>query len=503
MATVRTSRKTAPVRVEQIVPRDLSAIVPSPYEGYRDPLRDCLVFFLEGLSSAHQLEIFALQAELPSDAPPIERVMALLHACPSLHKLGQVVARDRRLDEALRQRLIELESLPGLTPVETLRGVLREELGAEADSLEIEPPLAEGSVCAVTPFRRLGGGAHAHHDGVLKIVKPGVEEKLDEELALWPAVGERLEAQCRRRQLVTPDWRDALEQVAELLRTEVHLDAEQGHLDEAGEFYADDRRVIIPNLLEPCTPRITAMTRVPGTRVTELAAGRARRARLGASVVEAMVARPMLAPRGASLFHADPHAGNLLATEDGRLGIVDWSLVGRLSKSDRVQMAQIVVGAFTLDRRRIARAVERLSRSEARWVDVQPVIDEALAEVRRGTVPGFDWVSRLLDRLVIASAAHFPSHLLLFRKSLLTLGGVIADVSEDLPRDLVLAAAVTRQLLKDWPRRALSGPFSRDFGSHLNNAEMLALLGAPTLTSLRYLHQSLRDRLDSSLAAPA
>ena len=38
--------------------------------------------------------------------------------CPSLHKLGQVLARDRRLDAQLRVRLQTLESLPPDTPAE-------------------------------------------------------------------------------------------------------------------------------------------------------------------------------------------------------------------------------------------------------------------------------------------------------------------------------------------------------------------------------------------------
>jgi predicted unusual protein kinase regulating ubiquinone biosynthesis (AarF/ABC1/UbiB family) len=56
---------------------------------------------------------------------------------------------------------------------------------------------------------------------------------------------------------------------------------------------------------------------------------------LSSLLVEALIARPVFAEAG-EVLHGDPHAGNLFLTEEHRLGILDWSLVGSLGERERV-----------------------------------------------------------------------------------------------------------------------------------------------------------------------
>ena len=475
------------------LPTDLSELVPEAYALYRAPLRTTLAAFLDGLAPERRAEIAAHQTEISVGSSVTDRVMVLLHDCPSLHKLGQVVARDRRLDLALRRRLATLETLPGSVPLESLRPTLRRELGATVDVLDLGETLAEGSVCAVVPFTSAADASGVPPAGVLKIVKPGVHERLDEELRLLPRVGALFEELCLQAGLPTPAWRETLDQVAELLAGEVDLTAEQRHLDEARRLLRSHERVVIPERFELSTPHVTAMSRLYGRPLTESRGSLLERARLASATIDALIAQPLLQPDGPALFHADPHAGNLLATDDGRVGVIDWALVGRLSKSDRVQFVQIALGALTLDRRRIVRAVIALSRSTPDPEILQDIVDRFLAKVRRGRLPGFAGLSSLLDEIVVSTSVRFPTRLLLFRKSLLTLEGVLRDLCPELPVDVALLAAVGRQLVRDAPRRLFAWPGRRDFGTHLSNLELLGLMTAPTRTTIRFWRQTLRD----------
>jgi hypothetical protein len=54
-------------------------------------------------------------------------------------------------------------------------------------------------------------------------------------------------------------------------------------------------------------------------------------------------------------FHGDIHAGNLMVTTDGQLGVVDWGIVGRLDPDTH---------------RFIRRAVEGVLGDDTAWVDV-------------------------------------------------------------------------------------------------------------------------------------
>ena len=133
-----------------------------------------------------------------------------------------------------------------------------------------------------------------------------------------------------------------------LLARETHLDLEQRNLAEARGLYQGDPRVHIPALFPHCTPRVTAMERIAGEKVTEhRLQSRGERRWLTGVVAAALVARPLFSQAGRSLFHADPHAGNLMLTKDRRLAILDWSLVGRLAEGERQAMAQIALGAIT------------------------------------------------------------------------------------------------------------------------------------------------------------
>src|SRR4051812_23420756 len=81
-----------------------ASVLPDEYAGFRRPIRGALTVFLEGLPAAHQAAVLAEQAALPPTATASERMFVLARSCPALHKLGQVLARDRRLSPELRRR---------------------------------------------------------------------------------------------------------------------------------------------------------------------------------------------------------------------------------------------------------------------------------------------------------------------------------------------------------------------------------------------------------------
>src|SRR5262249_61331045 len=92
----------------------------------------------------------------------------------------------------------------------------------------------------------------------------------------------------------------------------------------------------VPRLLPFHSPRLLAMERIDGRKVTEVGAWAPRdRQRLAGTVVEALVATPAWSPAARALFHADPHAGNLLIDPAGRLVPLDWSLGSHLDVPTR------------------------------------------------------------------------------------------------------------------------------------------------------------------------
>ncbi len=184
-----------------------------------------------------------------------------------------------------------------------------------------------------------------------------------------------------------------------------------------------------------------------------------------------------------ALFHGDPHAGNLFLTDDGRLGILDWSLAGRLGVAERTAIVQIILAAITLDSKRLACQLAQLAdRQRLDESALQAVSENWVKRVRCGQIPGLSWLMGMLDEAVQVARLRVSTDLVLFRKSLLTLEGVVAEVGESSGQiDTTLIVAFLRNFDMEFPQRWLRMPDSREFSTRLSNFDITeTLLSYPT-----------------------
>jgi len=117
---------------------------------------------------------------------------------------------------------------------------------------------------------------------------------------------------------------------------------------------------------------------------------------------------------------------------------------------------------------------------------VHAAIRAGLREVRRGTFPGFNWLTGLLDELARTAAIHFPEETTLFRKSMLTLQGVAEDVSGNVSVDDVLVQSGIAAFASDLPLRPLAPVASRAFASRVSNLDLLRAWAALPTLPMRY-----------------
>jgi ubiquinone biosynthesis protein len=229
------------------------------------------------------------------------------------------------------------------------------------------------------------------------------------------------------------------------------------------------------------------MERIDGGKITDVQGlDETQRGRLAAAIVGALIAGPIWSSEQPSLFHADPHAGNLMLTPDGRIGLLDWSLVGRLGKRERVCMTQILIGALTIDGERITGAMLALGEGEGDADGLRAVVEEALAPIQAGVLPGLDWLTALMDATAM-QGARYGADLIVFRKVLQTLQGVVADVCDQAGADAALATAFLARLVTEWPARLIAPPFSRALSTHMSNAELAHLFASSPLIASRAL----------------
>ena len=104
----------------------------------------------------------------------------------------------------------------------------------------------------------------------------------------------------------------------------------------------------------------------------------------------------------------------------------------------------------------------------------------------------------LLDEAVLRARLRAATDLIMFRKVLLTLEGVLADVSADLRIDDVLPSLFVRKLVAEWPLRFVTSPLSRAFGTRLSSDDIARLMIQLPWTATRAWIENTRGALQSS-----
>jgi hypothetical protein len=146
---------------------------------------------------------------------------------------------------------------------------------------------------------------------------------------------------------------------------------------------------------------------------------------------------------------------------------------------------QILLAGMRLDRGGLARLLASLCESEIREGPLRNLVDEAVSDLAGGRAPGFRWFLSLLDRAAMLPGAGFGQSLIFFRKSILTLDGVIADITSDDRLGYVVTRTGFLQITREMHLRGWASPVSRDFGSHLSNLDLMTLYWALPEASMR------------------
>ncbi|MEW6733362.1 MAG: AarF/UbiB family protein [Acidobacteriota bacterium] len=457
-------------------------LVPTVYEKYRPMVRDAADLILSHLSAERLRIKLVEQLMLPLEASLQERLLMLIARMPTLQKMGQIIARNRNLDPEFRRRLQKLENSIRDASYESIFERIQSELKNQMQTYKIKLSsrfLAEASVCAVLPFTWRSPDGERRR-GVFKVLKPFISRYWAEELQILNKLASYLDRHRSRYGLPTIGFRELLREVRELLKREVKLPIEQNRLQEAQSFYSQHTNVQVPTLLPMRTELVTGMEFVDGLKVTA-AANRYpdKRSRIAELILNKLIVSVLFHPGAEALFHADPHAGNLFYGNDkDALVLFDWGLSCTLSRSNRRELVQLILGFILHDLKRSCQAACNLTNSKLSRAQVA-IIEEKVEEIFH-TLPLFPLVrleplTRLLDELILAGIK-FPAELLMFRKSLFTLLGVLHDVDANFDVDWHLTRSLLGQILREIPNRLLRSPWSRDFPSQITTWELRDVL---------------------------
>ncbi len=250
-------------------------------------------------------------------------------------KLGQLLSsRPDLLPDVYIDELGHLVDDVPPTPFAEIEEIVRADFGDDA-FVSLDPvPLATASI-AQTHRGLLATG----HDVVVKVRRPGIVEQVDLDLALLRSTARLVAGRSEAARRVQ------LEELADEL--EVHLRAELDLLEEAHntevirgivEPFED---LVVPQVIRPyVSERALVLERISGRKV-EASHGLAQEdaSRLAREFFRAYVFQIVVE----GVYHADPHRGNVLLTDDGRLALLDFGLLGRLDEDTRGTLSLLLL----------------------------------------------------------------------------------------------------------------------------------------------------------------
>lgn len=399
--------------------------------------------------------------ELAALPEPVRVRRALEEMGPCFVKLGQVLAT--RVDLFPPEWIAEFSRLQNAVPpvsFDAIEAEMRDALQASPDQVFawLDPePLAAASIAQVHRAR-----LHDGRDVVAKVRRPGIAPVIAADLRLLQYVAGRIEARF-------PDLRrfhpvGMVSQFRASLLRELDLAAECRNAERIAASFADDARIYVPAVVWAATSeRMNVQEYVDGIPVADLAAldaagiDRAQIARTGARAILKMMLDD-------GFFHADPHPGNVFVLADGRIAVIDFGMVGRLSPARRSEVVSLLYGLVERDPERVGDVLLEWT-GRANVDEAQLAIDiDAFVDRFHGVPLGELNLASMLLQVTVMLRAHrlaLPADLALLIKVCLTLEGLGRSLDPTFDMARQAQPFLRRAMLREFGPRALAAKGAR------------------------------------------
>lgn len=275
---------------------------------------------------------------------------------PTFVKFGQLLStRSDILPESVLSELQKLQDKVAPMPFETARAVIERELDAPLDEVFARfdrDVLGSASIGQVYRARLRGG-----EEVAVKVRRPGTAVRVESDLVLMRDLAAFLDQRLEGRVFV--DVRGLVAEFEGVIRRELDYAAEAANARRFAANFADTPVVIPKIYLEHSTSQVLTLEYISGTyfrNIRPLLMPPAERRRVAAMGAEAIF--KMAFENG--FFHGDPHPGNLILTPEGNLALIDFGMVGYMSRSDIEALSRLFIAVIQRDAETALRGLEGL-----------------------------------------------------------------------------------------------------------------------------------------------
>ena len=293
-----------------------------------------------------RIKTFGQWPALKGPTVPERLRMAFSELGPTFIKLGQLLsARPDLITKPFADEFKKLQDEVPPFPARDAKKIIEEEIRRPIEKIFLgfdDLPLAAASIAQVHHATLLDG-----NKVIIKVQRPHIHEQIDSDVSILSTIANLLDRYVAESRFFNP--RGIVEEFSRTIRKELNFAEEARNCERFRKNFEDSSDIYIPKVYgEFVTEKMLVMEKIIGIRIDDTAG------------IEAMgLDRSQLAKKGVNayfkqiledgFFHADPHPGNIFVMSGGKIGLMDFGIVGRVSPELREIIANTLLALINKD----------------------------------------------------------------------------------------------------------------------------------------------------------
>ncbi len=390
-----------------------------------------------------RLKIFGRWQTIEKHTTPERLRMVFSELGPSFIKLAQILSsRPDIITSAYAEEFNKLQDKVPPFPAEEAGKIIESELERPLKEIFTDfdkTPVAAASIAQVHNATLKNG-----EKVIVKVQRPDIREMIDRDISILGAIARLMIKYIPESKFFNPEG--IVDEFSKAVRKELDFRLEARNAQHFEANFAESCNIYIPAIhRDLLSEKVIVMERLDGVRIDDIKGIESLgigKSDIAKKCVEAYL--KMIFEDG--FFHADPHPGNIFVMPDGRIGFMDFGIVGWLTPDVIENMARAFLAFFNKD----------FDALVARYIDLGLVAEEIDIEIFKDkfktdlmdlcenlyglTISEINFIEYLgsITHIAIKHGLKMPSNLLLMNKTMLIFDNIVRQLDPNF--DLVSAA---------------------------------------------------------------